>query len=73
MGRIIDGTYYTDAEIDAAVARSKRGSSNRADELITSAVIGAVTGSTIIGGLLGGSFLGGLAGDILEGDDDSWL
>lgn len=73
MGRHINGVYYTDEEIEAAVARSKRGSSSKTDELITSAVIGAVTGSTIIGGLLGGSFLGGLAGDLLEGDDDSWL
>lgn len=38
-------------------------------KLITSAVIGAVTGSALIGGLLGGSLLGGLLGDSIEGDD----
>ncbi len=71
MGRHINGVYYTDAEIDAAVTRSRRGSSSDTDKLIVSAVIGAVTGSTVIGGLLGGSLLGGLVGDILEGNDDS--
>jgi len=68
----IDGKYYTDAEI-AAIKRASKRNETDSDSLITSAVIGAGTGSTIIGGLLGGSFLGGLVGDVLEGDDDSWL
>ena len=68
----IDGKYYTDAEI-ASIKRASKRTETDSDSFITSAVIGAVTGSTIIGGLVGGSFLGGLVGDVLEGDDDSWL
>jgi len=67
---VIAGKYYTEAE----VAELKRTlSDDKFDKFLVSGVIGAVTGSSIVGGLLGGSFLGGLAGDLLEGDDDSWL
>lgn len=37
-------------------------------DFVTSAVVGAVTGSAILGGLLGGDLLGGVVGDMLDGD-----
>lgn len=44
----INGKDYTDAEI-AAIKRASKSTETASDSLITSVVIGAVTGSTIIG------------------------
>jgi hypothetical protein len=38
------------------------------EKFLTSALIGAATGSALLGGLLGGDMLGGVAGDLLDGD-----
>jgi hypothetical protein len=38
------------------------------DDLILSAVIGAVTDNALLGGLLGGSIVGGILGDAIGGD-----
>jgi len=67
----------TDTEKKLTVARldddEKRelarhlGKSDSSD-FLTSAAIGAVTGSALLGGLLGGSLTGGLLGDALDGD-----
>lgn len=62
---------YSDEEI-VEYLRTKV-DDNSMEKIITSGIIGAITGSTIIGGLLGGSFLGGFVGDLLEGTDDSWF
>ena len=66
----INGRDFTDAEIEALIEDHKRGD---IDDVLLSAAIGAITGSTVAGGLIGGSFLGGFLGDVLEGTDDSWL
>lgn len=42
--------------------------SKKDDSFLTSAIIGAVTGSAILGGLLGGDIVGGMLGDMLDGD-----
>ncbi len=66
----INGKYYTEQELEEIKSKT---SDEEFSKFLISGVIGVVTGSTIIGGLLGGSFLGGFVGDLLEGDDDSWL
>jgi hypothetical protein len=66
----INGKWYSDAELEDL---KRELGDDKFDKFVTSAVIGAVTGSSLIGGLLGGSLLGGLTGDLLEGDDDSWF
>lgn len=65
---VINGKYYSEAEIRAIKDRS---SSEDFEKFLVSGVIGFATGSSVVGGLLGGSLLGGLVGDMLEGDDDS--
>lgn len=37
-------------------------------DFLTSAIIGAATGSALLGGLLGGDLEGGIVGDLLDGD-----
>lgn len=37
-------------------------------EFITSAIIGAATGSSLLGGIMGGDIVGGIVGDLLDGD-----
>lgn len=68
--RYINGRDFTDAEIEALIEKNKGA---KVDDVLLSAAIGALTGSTVVGGLIGGSFLGGFLGDVLEGTDDSWL
>ena len=70
MGKTIDGTYYSDEQIDKI---KKAVSSDDFDKFLISGVIGAVTGSGLLGGLLGGDLIGGILGDAMTGDDDSWL
>lgn len=69
----INGKFYTTREVEAAEKLASENGSSDVEKFLTSAAIGAVTGSSIVGGLLGGSLLGGLFGDAIEGDDDSWL
>ena len=66
----IDGKYYTDSELREITRRVRE---NDNSDLISSAVIGYVTGSSLLGGILGGSFTGGVIGDLLEGDEDSFF
>ena len=73
---IINGKYYSEAEV-AAIKRelnvASSTSNDKLESLLISGAVGAITGSTIIGGLVGGSFLGGFLGDAVEGTDDSWF
>lgn len=41
---------------------------NGSGDFLTSAVIGAATGSALLGGILGGDLLGGVVGDLFDGD-----
>lgn len=61
-------TTYSSSDYDS---NDNSSASTKSSRFITSAAVGALTGSTIIGGLVGGDFLGGLVGDALEGNDDS--
>ena len=67
--RISQSTYnglsYLD-KLNFIPESSNRSSSN--GDFLTSAVIGAATGSALLGGLLGGDMLGGILGDSLDGD-----
>lgn len=69
---IINGTYYTQREVEE-MERNARRKSSGTEDIVTSAVVGAVTGSAVLGAVVGGSLLGGLLGDALEGTDDNPL
>lgn len=82
----INGKYITDREAEQIMdklsseerehfrsALKSDSRSSNSDDFLTSAIIGAVTGSSILGGLIGGSFLGGILGDTLEGTNDSFF
>lgn len=57
----IKGKYYSQEEVEAVVKERK---DDKLDKVITSAAIGAVTGSSIVGGILGGSLTGGILGTL---------
>lgn len=69
--KLINGKWYTTQELEDIVSSSSETKST--DDVLLSATIGALAGSTVVGGLIGGSFLGGFLGDVLEGTDDNWF
>ena len=70
---ISESEYYTMDRSERLnyrqISTSTNSSNNRGSgDFLTSAVIGAATGSALLGGLLGGDMLGGIAGDMFDGD-----
>jgi len=58
----------TPPRLHESTTYEKREKKDSSGDFLTSAVIGAVTGSAILGGLFGGDMLGGILGDSLDGD-----